>query len=231
VNRLIVFDLDDTLFLERDYVRSGFRAVGEYAREKLGLRGFFAAAWRRFCSGERKFIFDRVLEEKGRTAGPRVVRSLLARYRTHAPSIRLCADARRFLSNPPPGVAVAVITDGRVISQRAKVRALGLDRFVRDIVITGRWGPEFAKPHPRAFRFLERKHGLSGGACAYVGDNPVKDFLAPLKLGWKAWRLYRPAGLHAEAPSAGVAEIGSCDDLRKRILADAASGSASIASR
>ncbi len=27
-----VFDLDDTLVLERDYVRSGFRAVGEHVR-------------------------------------------------------------------------------------------------------------------------------------------------------------------------------------------------------
>ena len=36
----VVFDVDDTLYLERDYVRSGFRAVGVWASRWLGLSGF-----------------------------------------------------------------------------------------------------------------------------------------------------------------------------------------------
>jgi putative hydrolase of the HAD superfamily len=214
MNRLVVFDLDDTLFLERDYVRSGYRAVGEFVRRELGVRGFFKAAWGRFAAGERLLIFDRVLAEKGAPAGPRLIRRILEVYRTHVPRVRLCPDARRFLSRPPEGVATGVITDGRLPAQRAKVRALGVDRLVREIVITGRWGPRFAKPHPRAFLWMERKFGLRGSACAYVADNPAKDFQAPLSMGWKVLRLRRPEGLYRAAPAPpGVAEIDSCDDL------------------
>ena len=42
MNRLVdvvVFDLDDTLYLERDYVRSGFRAVG--ARGCITVQCFY----------------------------------------------------------------------------------------------------------------------------------------------------------------------------------------------
>ena len=39
--RMAVFDLDDTLFLEQDYIRSGFLAV----EAATGFRGFAATAW------------------------------------------------------------------------------------------------------------------------------------------------------------------------------------------
>jgi putative hydrolase of the HAD superfamily len=214
MSRLVVFDLDDTLYLERDFVRGGFRAVGDYLRRERGVRGFFRAAWRRFTSGERALIFDKVLAEKGVAAGPGLVRKLLSIYRGHRPRLRLCADARRFLERPPKGVELAVITDGRLPVQRAKVRELGVDKLVDEIICTGRWGPRYAKPHPRAFRLLERRFGRTGPDCLYIGDNPAKDFKAPRELGWTAVRLRRPAGLHVGARSPGVLELRSCDELR-----------------
>ena len=105
MKRLVVFDLDDTLFLERDYVRSGFRAVGEFVRRRLAVRGFFGAAWKRFEAGERSLIFDRALADRGVRPGRGIVRELLSVYRTHDPRVRLCADARRYLARPPEGVA------------------------------------------------------------------------------------------------------------------------------
>ena len=221
MKRLVVFDLDDTLYLERDYVRSGFRAVGEFVRRELGEGGFFKDAWNRFESGERDLIFDRILKERGLEL--RLVRKLLAVYRRHTPNLRLCPDARRFLARPPEGVALGVITDGRPRGQEEKVRALGVDRLVGDIVITGRWGRRYQKPHPRAFLWMERRFGLSGSDCAYVGDNPAKDFQSPRALGWNVWRLRRPGGLHAGAPSPGVPEIQSCDELEARITSGAVS--------
>ena len=227
MNRLVVFDLDDTLFLERDYVRSGFRAVGDSVRRRLGVKGFFNAAWKRFESGERSLIFDRVLADRGVLPGRPLVRELLSVYRTHVPRVKLCPDALRFLARCPEGVAIGVITDGRLPAQRAKVRALGLDRLVGDIVITGRWGTRFAKPHPRAYLWMERRFGLRGPACTYVGDNPAKDFQAPLSLGWSVFRVRRSGGLYGEVPSPGVPEIQSCEELRRlvRPVSGAATGS------
>ncbi|MGQ9635778.1 MAG: HAD family hydrolase, partial [Bryobacteraceae bacterium] len=61
----VAFDLDDTLYLERDYVRSGFEAVGEWAKERLGIGDFTQRAWRWFQQGRRGDIFNQVLVEIG----------------------------------------------------------------------------------------------------------------------------------------------------------------------
>lgn len=213
MSRLLVFDLDDTLCLERDFVRSGFRAVAAHLQGTRGVRAFFPAAWRRFEAGERGTVFDHALAERGITPSRRLVRELVRVYRTHDPRLRLCPDARRFLRRPPAATTLAVISDGPLSAQRGKVRALGLRPLVSAIVLTGGWEPRFAKPHPRAFRLLERRFRMSGAACTYVGDNPAKDFDAPLALGWSAIRLRRPQGLHAHLAGPAVPEVRSCSEL------------------
>ena len=63
----IVFDLDDTLYPERAYVLSGFRAVAAWAAGELGLpvtQGF-AELRRLFDDGVRGDTFNRWLESHG----------------------------------------------------------------------------------------------------------------------------------------------------------------------
>src|SRR3546814_14266579 len=87
--RVLVFDLDDTLYLERDYVASGFRAVGQWVLENLGLGGFEERAWRHFAGGSRGRIFDTVLGELGFGGRPDLVARLVSLYRPPQPDIRL----------------------------------------------------------------------------------------------------------------------------------------------
>ncbi|MEL7208731.1 MAG: hypothetical protein AAGK32_10970, partial [Actinomycetota bacterium] len=47
----MVFDIDDTLYLERDYVRSGFNAVGEHVESQFGTAGVGRRAWELFIEG------------------------------------------------------------------------------------------------------------------------------------------------------------------------------------
>ena len=51
----VAFDLDDTLYLERDYVRSGFRAVAEYAVRgaDVSAEDAFTFLWHDFLAGVR----------------------------------------------------------------------------------------------------------------------------------------------------------------------------------
>jgi putative hydrolase of the HAD superfamily len=210
MSRLIVFDLDDTLYLERDFVRSGFRAV----EALLGRRGFFEAAWRRFRAGERGTIFDGALADLGVCRTRSLIRRLVARYRTHPARIRLCRDAARFLRRPPQA-HLAIISDGPLAAQRTKVRALRLRGLVHAVVLTARLGQRYAKPHPRAFRTVMRRFRASPADCLYVADNPAKDFDAPRALGWRFVRLRRAGGLHANVASPGIPEIRSCDELTR----------------
>jgi putative hydrolase of the HAD superfamily len=201
MRRLVVLDIDDTLYLERDYVRSGFAAAGTWAYHELGVVGFGERAWAAFEAGVRGTIFDEALAACGVEPEPGLVPRLVDVYRRHAPDIELLPDARAWLDSLGPDVAVAVVTDGPVASQQAKAGALGLARWADLVIFTETLGPGRGKPHPAAFEQLEREVGLSGAACAYVADNPAKDFGGPRRLGWRTVRVRRTGALHAAAPS------------------------------
>ena len=228
--RCVVFDVDDTLYLERDYVRSGFRAVDAHLRERHGAAGFFERAWAAFEQGVRGRTFDEVLPQLGLSPGRELIAELVEVYRRHRPQIDLLPDARAALEAARrAGWAVAVVTDGPMASQSAKVAALGLARWADPVVLTAALGEGFGKPHPRAFRLVVERIGCRGEQCVYLADNPAKDFAGPKGLGWRTVRVRRPGGLHAAAPGgpdvdevwedllplvAGAADLGEGDGGR-----------------
>lgn len=197
----IVLDVDDTLYLERDYVRSGFEAVERWVRKELGIDDFAERAWARFEAGHRNTIFDEVLQDCGHVGGDAVITELVARYRTHSPSIELEPDAKAALERWHGDVEMAAITDGPASSQQAKARALGLEHWVSPVILTASLGPGMSKPHPAAFELAQQALGVDSKRCVYVADNPAKDFAAPKALGWRTVRVRRPLGLHAERAS------------------------------
>ena len=160
------------------------------------------------------------------TVHPRetLVLRLVEVYRSHAPTIELLIDARDWLDGLAPHLALAVVTDGPLASQQAKAEALLLSRWADLIVFTETLGPGRGKPHPAAFEQLEREVGLHGDRCAYVADNPAKDFRAPKALGWRTLRVRHPQGEHARADAispldqadrtvSGLAEVSVTDLL------------------
>ncbi len=192
----LVLDLDDTLYLERDYVRSGFRAVDAWLADSRGIEGFFDEAWSLFEAGVRGRIFNETLDSLGLAWDDRLIETLVAVYREHEPDIALLPDARRFLEQTASIPFRALLTDGPVESQVRKVRALGLESVLSPVVYTWAWGREYGKPHERGFRYIEEFTGCSGRDCMYVADNPKKDFVAPKRLGWRTVRVRRPGSLH-----------------------------------
>jgi putative hydrolase of the HAD superfamily len=193
---VVVFDVDDTLYLERDYVRSGFDAVGRWLETHHGVRDAATVFWARFERGERGHIFDGGLDDLGVTGDDALVRDLVEVYRSHTPNIGLLDDARACLDAVAPVADLAVITDGPVASQRAKIAALGLERWVPLLVVTGEHGPEFGKPADAAYVAVESHFEVPPSRCAYVADNPAKDFVAPHRRGWRTVRVRRDGSLH-----------------------------------
>jgi putative hydrolase of the HAD superfamily len=199
----VVFDIDDTLYLERDYVRSGLRAAGVWAGRALGVTGLADQAWRAFESGVRGNIFDVALANCGCEVTAEAITQLVACYREHVPDIKLLDDARTCLDllNVSAEIVVAVVTDGPLASQQAKARSLGLSTWSQHMIFTEALGLEFGKPNPGAFELVEQRLGISGDRCAYVADNPIKDFAGPRQLGWRTIRVRRPGGLHVAVKS------------------------------
>jgi putative hydrolase of the HAD superfamily len=218
---VIAFDIDDTLYLERDYVRSGFQAVGDWCQANLGRSGFGASAWEAFQQGARRDIFDRVLGQWGVPIEQSLIGQLVAVYRRHDPHIALLPDAAECLARLHGRVRLAAISDGPLASQQAKVRRLGLDRWMDEIVLTDALGPGCEKPNPKAFLRIQEKFQCTGAQCLYVADNPAKDFRGPRQLGMTAIRVRRPEGLHyhldpcspADAPHLNVSNLADLPSL------------------
>ena len=207
----VVFDIDDTLYLERDYVRSGFLAVDRWVQEQLGVSGFFDKAWSAFERGIRGRIFDVVLESMGVCDVSELVPEMVEVYRSHDPKIQLLPDARECLEFAERMPCRAAVTDGPLVSQKAKAKALGLDKWLDPIVFTAELGPDWSKPSPRAFEMIQKRAGLPGAACLYVADNPAKDFRGPASLGWRTVRIRRPGSLHENVPSGEDVEVEVMD--------------------
>lgn len=210
----IVFDVDDTLYLERDYVMSGLKAVDRWLVKEQGTRGFFPIAWGLFEDGLRRVIFNEALARLGRRPDPKLIEEMVRVYRLHEPQIELLADARRCLQGLQNSYQLAALTGGPPESQHAKVEALGLTNWCIPIIYAGLKGASLDKPHPRPFLELERRSGFSGADCIYVSDNPTKDFTAPLSLGWAVARIRRPDSLHFAHPTEeGIPEFRDLDEF------------------
>ena len=199
--QLVVFDLDDTLYPERQYAFSGFDAVAEWLRGRIACPFDAAARMRElFASADRRHVFDILLAEAGCPSPLELIPQMVACYRNHCPTITLCADAEAALRRWRDRVKLALLSDGPIEMQSRKVQALKLSEVLKPIVLTDAWGRQYWKPHPRGFQELERASEASGPRCLYVADNPSKDFLAPRARGWQTVQISRPEGLYYHFP-------------------------------
>lgn len=205
----IIFDLDDTLYPERDFARSGFRAAGRHAAEKHGVPDLGPAMLALLDQGHRGNLFGMALRAHRPHATAEDVAELHEVYRSHDPSgLTLFDDGAWALDHYARQGDIGLITDGHHVMQSGKVRGLGIAHRFREIVYTDTLAPgrSMAKPHPRAFEVISAALGREGDRFVYIGDNPAKDFVAPNAMGWLTIWIDRPGGIHHGAKVADGGE-------------------------
>lgn len=187
----VIFDLDDTLYPEKEYIKSGYRAVAEY----LGNNKYFDQLWDYFEEG--KPAIDELLNKLGREKEKNQV---LFIYRNHRPIIHLYKGVLETITKlKKQSIKVGIITDGRPEGQRLKLSILGLEQIVDDIIITDELGGvQFRKPCDISFRIMLQKWRLPSDQVVYIGDNPTKDFQSPQQLGMKAIWFRNEDGIYFE---------------------------------
>ena len=173
---LIILDLDDTLYSEREFQRSGFRAI----LETLDVHHTVLLDDLLELSLQGEDVFERLNFDDHQRA------LALSLYRQHIPEISLYPDAALFIDQAiSAGCLLAIATEGRSISQRNKLSALGLDGKISHILISEEVG--YRKVEPEFF--AEIVPVAKDRPCVMVGDNPVKDFVVPNSLGWGTYLL------------------------------------------
>jgi putative hydrolase of the HAD superfamily len=173
---VIVFDLDDTLYKEVEYLKSAFREIARVLKKETG-QDLFERMMGLYQTD--KEVFGTIIEEFQIQTYTK--NDLIEIYRNHKPDLHLedhIADKLNEIKNS--GIATGLITDGRSHTQRNKLKSLGLQNYFDEVLISEEFGSE--KPDPGTFKYIQDK--LQGEKYVYIGDNIQKDFIAPNKLGW-----------------------------------------------
>lgn len=187
---VLVFDLDDTLYSEVTYVKSGFWAVAEYLSNNFALDqsevfnklNFF------FKKEGRGKVFNLLLENYNMLSKKKV-KKCLSVYRTHKPFIKVDDSAikciNRFAAYPK-----YLVTDGNKNVQQNKIEALQIKQYFKKTFLTHNYGVKHSKPSPYCFLKIAEKEKLSEyNQIIYIGDNPNKDFTGIKPLGFKTIRI------------------------------------------
>jgi putative hydrolase of the HAD superfamily len=196
----IMFDLDDTLYPEIQYVKSGFRSVAQCLHARYGLDPYdvFGNLMSLFESGVRGGHFDLVREHYGLEAS--VVPDLVNRYREHRPDIALYPGMSALIERLRETYRLALLTDGYIETQKRKVSALAIAPLFEHIIYTDLFGRRYWKPNTYAFARFKSTCGVGDGEAVYIGDNPGKDFLPAERCGFKSVRVTWPEGIYADHP-------------------------------
>ena len=172
---VVVFDLDDTLYPERDYVISGIKFLEDLIY-KLYDYNFEGNLLKAYNKGIDDFLglASRKLNIEGDLKN-----SLLWSYRLHNPKIKLKPEIKNTLEKLINlSTKIVILTDGRSITQRLKINSLGLGFLPYYI------SEEYSSEKPEKKRFLQIQDDFPSKYYVYIADNPSKDFIAPLEMNW-----------------------------------------------
>ena len=201
--KTVIFDLDDTLYNETDYCRSGFASVAAFLASQPNTPGeeqIFNALWGQFSGGNQTRTFNAALDQLSITYDDAFIAELINQYRCHTPSLVLPQDSRNVLDQLSPNYTLGLLTDGFLPAQQLKVAALGIEKYFKAIIYTEALGREFWKPSPVAFKKILATLSAKAEETVYIADNPIKDFIAPNQLGWATIQLIRPNRVHTDLP-------------------------------
>ncbi len=173
---VVVFDLDDTLYSEADYVDSGVRHVCTQINSLYGNDCYKAIQGHRLQDAKLDWL-SLACELTG--LKPSVKETLLWMYRLHLPDISLTENCSASLEKiKSAALGVAILTDGRSVTQKLKLASLGLSHWPAYI------SEDFGSAKPNPDRFLAIQKDFPADKYVYVADNIQKDFLGCNPLGW-----------------------------------------------
>lgn len=188
-NTVIVFDLDDTLYNEIDFLRSAYNEISKEL-EPNNWEQLFTQLFSLYRNNQDVFEFICSSYDIDKT-------ELIQRYRNHIPNIEPFNGVLDTLQKIKDHKGkLAIITDGRAVTQRNKLKKLGLLPYLDFIVISEEIGSE--KPNELNYKTVEDYFKLK--SYYYIADNFKKDFVAPKKIGWKTIALIdKGLNIHSHA--------------------------------
>ena len=214
--KALLFDLDDTLYPEKGFVYSGFKAVSRNLAGRLRINeaSLYQKLVEVFEEGIRGKIFDVALCRIGVVPSEEILAEMVDIYRTHIPEIETYPDVLSFLPRFGKRYRLGLITDGYAEVQRGKIKALGIERFFDTLLFSDDLSQGNWKPSSLPYQLALEKLGISPKEAICIGDNPFKDFIGAKELGLVTVRLRREGAEYEKVSLDGFHEA----DIEVRTL-------------
>ncbi len=192
--KAVVFDLDDTLYPELEFQKSGFDAIAKYLKEEHCpeiTRSKIIDTYRR----NPKRCFQEIIKQY---KIPVQAKLLIELYKYHNPNIRLFPSVQNVLEKLRKKfmLKLGLISDYDYRTQQNKFAALGIQGLFDSVIFTDTIGAP--KPKSKAFQMTIDELKCLGDSIIYVGDNEQKDFIGARKNGFKTIKFTHPKGIYKD---------------------------------
>lgn len=196
--KAVVFDLDDTLYMEKEFVEYGLKNAANVAETVYGIVNANEKI-RSLYQESKVNVFDRLVNAETIKDKEIAVAGLVKAYRNCEPKNLHCnpgvLDLLKTLKKK--GVRTGIITDGFADVQKSKIKALGIQEYIDKIVITDELGGvQCRKPNPIGFEKMLKMLNVKPQEMIYIGDNPNKDFAIKKYLPIITARVDVPNGIY-----------------------------------
>lgn len=193
-----IFDLDDTLYDEEQYVSSAISDVCKFISNKHNIEYnvLFEFCMHSIQVEGRGNTFNKLCNEFSITED---IKQLVDIYRSCKPILTFYDDADELIKLlKENNKKIGIITDGNAKVQNSKAKALGLYELVDSVILTDnlRDGDKtITKPDERVYKACLEELNVLTAEAVYIGDNSLKDFVGAKKIGMKTVRIIRNKGM------------------------------------
>ncbi len=196
--KAVIFDLDDTLYMENEFVEYGLKNAANVAETVYGIVNANEKI-RSLYQESKVNVFDRLVNAETIKDKEIAVAGLVKAYRNCEPKNLHCnpgvLDLLKTLKKK--WVRTGIITDGFADVQKSKIKALGIQEYIDEIVITDELGGvQCRKPNPIGFEKMLKMLDVKPQEMVYIGDNPNKDFAIKKYLPIITARVDVPNGIY-----------------------------------
>ncbi|MCW4048012.1 MAG: HAD-IA family hydrolase [Candidatus Bathyarchaeota archaeon] len=192
--RAVIFDLDNVLYDEQEYIKAAYRNVAIFLSERCCFRE--EQIYQKLLDDFQKktslypHLFDDLLTDLG--LDKQLISDVLKIFSNATVNLELYPGAENLLNElKQQKIRLGLVTNGNVETQRNKVRLLGIEKYFDTILYARELGRENEKPDPEVYRIALQALKANPEEAICVGDNPHTDFIGAKKIGIRTVRLLR----------------------------------------
>lgn len=186
---LIVFDLDNTLYREADYLKNVLLEFSEYL--DILIQNLTSDDIEQKINRRKKNVLKNLIDEfiGKKYSSIYNLNKIFKIYKYSQRKIFLYKDASEILPKLRNlGIKVSILTNGIEQVQKNKLALLNLEKMVDYVkIVEG----ENSKPNNVAFLSLMNGFGVTEKETMMIGDDPINDIVGARNIGIYTFRLKR----------------------------------------